>query len=216
LEGPTTVPYYNYVAWVLTGDVNHDHHQDLTIVEWPQDNVRVVALLGDGTGAFSAAAPTFLESALDNYFNGAALADFDGDGNLDVVGWTIGSVMVAFGNGTGGFGAIATTSMAGQNFVPCFVAGDFNSDGKTDLMGTLTDLSNTNDVHIDALISQGRAFAAPQELRTGIVNSASLPLRGSAFASTDLDGDGTPDVVLVSEAPSGSWNLQAILMNVLQ
>ena len=60
-----------------------------------------------------------------------AIADFNGDGNLDLVGPALHGLNVIFGNGDGTFQAPVTYHL-GQD-MDNFVVGDFNGDGKPDL-----------------------------------------------------------------------------------
>jgi hypothetical protein len=208
-------------TWVLIGDVNKDQHLDVLVTEALRPTANV--FLGDGLGGFRQAASF---SLLYDGSNGTALGDFDGDGNLDVAGWTSGAVWVGYGDGMGGFGSPINTSLDAQSYGPSFAVGDFNGDGKADMLGTLTDPPpNQTAVHLGVLLSEGRTFGPPQLLRTGPISSGGLPgqfnsnsadLGVSAVSASDLNADGIPDVVLLSRDQQGNWTLQSILMGVLQ
>jgi hypothetical protein len=104
-----------------------------------------------------------------------------------------------------------------DTYYPEFVAGDFNGDGKADLVGTVSNLPSQTDVYVDVFLSNGRTFRPPQKLRTGSISIDAFGAPGPfALATGDLNGDGTPDVVFVSDDHGGTWTIQAILMNVLQ
>ena len=113
------------------GDVNRDGHVDLVVIDranaTDQTN-RLTTMLGDGHGAF--APGTIWRTA--NFVHTAALADVNGDGNVDLVSTTMNSntFVVQFGDGFGNFG-----SPVGYG-APIFsqvAADDFNGDGRPDV-----------------------------------------------------------------------------------
>src|SRR5688572_4751236 len=82
------------------GDVNGDGHLDVTAGH--QDAGTVAVLLGDGTGAFSAAAGSPVRAGRAIYPH--ALVDLNRDGRLDIAAPDLsGSVAVLLGDGRGGF-----------------------------------------------------------------------------------------------------------------
>jgi len=64
-------------------------------------------------------------------------ADLNGDGKVDLAGSGANVVSVMLGNGNGTFGAKTDFPVAAAP--QAVAAGDFNSDGKMDLMSTLND-----------------------------------------------------------------------------
>jgi hypothetical protein len=115
---------------VAVGDFNGDGKQDLAVVNYFSDNVSI--LLGNGDGNFSA--PTNFAVGINP--NSVAVGDFNGDGKQDLatanegyLGWT---VSILLGDGTGTFSAPRNF---GAGISPNSVAvGDFNGDGKQDLV----------------------------------------------------------------------------------
>jgi len=108
----------------VVGDLDHDHRPDLV--------TRTNVLLGiDGCHASKIVPlPNWPE------YGGMALADLDGDGNLDVVADSDTKVAIRVGDGQGGFaqplslpGTSTTASESSE-----FLIGDLNRDGKLDLV----------------------------------------------------------------------------------
>ncbi|HXM44018.1 MAG TPA: FG-GAP-like repeat-containing protein [Bryobacteraceae bacterium] len=97
-------PAGNYPQWVAIADVNKDGYLDLVTADSGQG---ISVLLGKGNGKFKA--PVFYSDVLNNSgvglgANGVAIADLNGDGNLDVVAAAqVGAVNVFMGNGDGTF-----------------------------------------------------------------------------------------------------------------
>jgi hypothetical protein len=197
---------------LLAGDMNNDGHVDLVTVGGDSTTV-AATFLGDGAGGFRAATSTgFAFSSFGTQpAYGVALTDFDGDGDLDVaIARRLGTVQVAFGDGSGGFTSDASTSLATTMLSndAYLVAGDFNSDGKGDLFAH--DFGSGNAY---VLMSNGRAFASPQRIHSSFISDKGwVP---ASLSTGDLNGDGTPDVVMVSQDANGTWSIQSYVMNVL-
>jgi RHS repeat-associated protein len=118
-------------------------------------------------------------------------ADFDRDGNLDVVWRSVGSLTVAYGNGAGQFtNPVFILPLTGAGFFN-IVLGDFNSDGFPDVAAYTG--SSSVPLAIDVYLSTGggRSF-------TLVHGSARAPLFVNSvqgMVSADFDQDGVLDVV---------------------
>jgi len=115
---------------LAVGDMNGDGKEDLVVAEY-QGTVEssVAVLLGDGSGRFRQSG-SYLSGV---ETTGVAVADFNGDGYIDVaVANNTGNVKVFFGTGKGTLERPTTYSLAGTNPYG-IAAGDLDGDGHPDL-----------------------------------------------------------------------------------
>jgi hypothetical protein len=106
--------------------------------------------------------------------------DFNGDGKLDLAGFTGDSVWIALGNGDGTFQTPATFT-TGQSGL-FLLAADFNNDGKADLA-----VSNTTNNTVSILLGNGDGtFQNPKTFTAG----------PGGVVAADFNGDGKLDLVL--------------------
>jgi hypothetical protein len=129
---------------VFLADVNGDGKLD--IITSNADGT-ISVLLNKGKGTFGPAVLTSSLVGLGNpYGNSMAVADFNGDGKADIAvaayGWEVSGtnvVHILLGKGDGTFEAPITVTAAPQDsYTYALAAGDFNKDGKMDLLVTLT------------------------------------------------------------------------------
>ncbi len=136
------LPPGGLVSWfVATGDLNTDGKVDLVVTSNPPldsfgySTLRV--LLGHGDGIFSTAASTGTNDVTEDFYT-PVLADFDGDGDLDVAvpatRWQQGLVKVYLGNGDGTLQARRDyVTYSGETYWATVRIDDSNGDGRLDL-----------------------------------------------------------------------------------
>jgi hypothetical protein len=161
-------------------------------------------LLGNGDGTFQGTQllPTGGESSV-----ALAVADLNGDGKPDVVvaNQSSGDLTVFLGQGNGEFQAKPPYSLNAPGTLANVVAGDFNGDGKTDVV-TVEHLGGLTNTLAVSLGNGDGTFQPPAALAAG-----TQPL---AAAVADLNGDGKPDLVVADNGSQdpGVTDLGAVLV----
>jgi hypothetical protein len=187
---------------VAVGDFNHDGKLDLAVTAEASfvggQKGFLDVLLGHGDGTFTIGSVTPINSSSPLSL---ALADFNGDGNLDAVAGNFvdrvgvpggGGISVLSGKGDGTLQE-GTDAYAGISGVPMAVAvGDFNGDRKPDLVVTgIVNAGGTEQGVVSVLLGNGDGtFQAPQLFAAGYFPQA--------VGVGDFNRDGKLDVVTVS------------------
>jgi hypothetical protein len=183
---------------VAVGDFNGDGKPDLVVANLQQNNV--VVLLGNGDGTFG----TPIVHSLPNIgvLYGVAVADFNGDGKLDVAvvhgstDYLISDVEILLGNGDGTLGA-ATAFPSGTDAVT-IVTADLNGDGKPDvIVGGAGPSVMGHGGNLSVLFGNGDGTLQP-----------AIPLDVPGYmgglwsaAVGDFNGDGRLDIVAAQVGP---------------
>src|ERR1022692_2252166 len=137
--------------------------------------------------------------------NSMAVADLNGDGNLDLVVSNIegagchgGGVGVLLGNGDGTFKTAQTYCTSGGGYSSIFVA-DLNNDGNPDLIiaNEFFSVNDLDDGGIAVLLGNGDGtFQPAQSYKSGGGGAESVIV-------ADLNSDGKPDVVVANCSKTG-------------
>jgi Calx-beta domain/FG-GAP-like repeat len=147
---PTNFYTGYYSQSVAAGDVNADGKLDLVTAN-PQGN-NVSVLLGTGTGSFGAAQNYTAGSQpqTDWGCESVTMADFNGDGRLDLVtaNGDTGTVSVLLGTGAGTFQP--PVSATADSWPYGVVAGDCNGDGRPDVAS-----ANNGPNNVSVLLNDG-------------------------------------------------------------
>lgn len=112
------------------GDFNHDGKLDVAVAGYGSSQQGLLnILLGNGDGTFRQVASFPMPSIPGS----VTAADFDNDGNLDLA---LGMDKIYFykGAGDGTFTSAGSIAVGSQNYVPGVRVGDFDADGKPDIV----------------------------------------------------------------------------------
>jgi FG-GAP-like repeat/Abnormal spindle-like microcephaly-assoc'd, ASPM-SPD-2-Hydin/FG-GAP repeat len=186
---------------VFLEDVTGDGKPDMVISNW---DGTISILLNKGNGTFGTASVITSVAAFSPHLHALSFGDFNGDGKLDIAAATYypqdqsatgSNVYILLGNGNGTFQAPITTAAAPQYvYTSTLAAGDFNKDGKTDLLVTVEGSTGCSDYYGAA------AYIYLKGNGNGTFNPGSLICTGGDYPQypvvADFNGDGKLDAFI--------------------
>ena len=177
----TSLGGYNSPQSMIAGDLNSDGKSDLAVA----CGSYVMVFLANSSGGLGVG--TKYSSGGDAEF--VAIGYFNGDGKMDLAvanGNTTGTVGILLGDGNGGFNVARTLSTGGSNSISV-VVGDFNRDGKSDLL-----VANGNNI-VSVLLGDGNGgFGTATTFSTGEINLHSIVVG-------DFNNDGKLDLAVSNQ-----------------
>jgi|HubBroStandDraft_6_1064221.scaffolds.fasta_scaffold317486_1 hypothetical protein len=180
-------------ASIAVADLNHDRHPDLIVANFEDGTLTV--LLGDGKDHFTPAPGS--PFACGPSPNDIAVADLNGDGNLDLIVANTETpyITVLLGDGGGGFAPSPHSPFATQSFphVHGVVATDFMGNGKP---AVVTDSWGHNQVLMLPGDGAGNLILPGVLFPTG-----KRPYQ--RLRSADFNRDGRPDIVTTDMDDNG-------------
>lgn len=219
---PVNIPFTGldnvYSQPFLVADFNDDGKLDLAV--FGKDHVTgqnaVGVMLGNGDGTFQAVKETIIASGGNpsGVNCGTTVADFNGDGKLDIAYLSGATVNVLPGKGDGTFSPPVATS-TGTSFLSCITSGDFNNDKKPDVAGAtagggiLMMLGHGNGTFASPLVvgKGGDSTLVAAQLNVGSNLDLVAVRRDDPPSITVLLGDGTghfPTTHAYNGPPQGS------------
>jgi uncharacterized protein (TIGR03437 family) len=192
-----TYPSGGDSVYLAMGDFNGDGKLDLAVSNYNQQTVSV--LLNAGAGTFGAPVSYAIAHGRSPEF--LIVTDFNNDGVPDIVGGVGRSSIIAgnstnaidvlIGNGDGTFQAPAVVSVSNAAPLAFAAAGDFNNDKKPDVVAMAQKSTSL-------LFYAGRgdnSFQAPVTTALGSNYANAI-----GAVSGDFNGDGVPDVAILTNA----------------
>jgi hypothetical protein len=166
---------------VTHADIDGDSNQDVIVGGFTSNASFVSICFGDGQGGISAVQDVAL--GVDGFFTNPGAADWDGDGDPDVVAATAHSGTVVLRNDSGVLSVVGTLD-AGLDDERWIETADFDGDGLTDVLLTRF-TAQTHTVYRS--LGDG-TFA--------VLHTAHYSKRGHSSTIAELNGDGKPDFVI--------------------
>ncbi|HEU4934527.1 MAG TPA: FG-GAP-like repeat-containing protein [Pyrinomonadaceae bacterium] len=192
---------------VVAGDLNGDTKPDLVVADTNGNNVAVLVSNGNGTFQGPVTYPTGLNQPLN-----LALADFNGDGKLDVV--TPGNFLpnafsILRGVGDGTLQAFDQKASRNNSFFP--IAADFDGDGKPDL-ALVNNAFDLVDVFLNSPSAKPVNITASQGVAATVLVATFIDYdntkTAASFTASINWGDGTsPSAGTVTANGSGGFNV---------
>lgn len=191
---------------IKAADLNGDGIQDLVFSDLFSG---LTALLGNGNGEFKPAWQRFFATGPNNGFaDSIAIGDFNRDGIPDfaaAISGDVSRIEIYLGIGDGTFQPPFVLSIGSSITYGDLVVGDFNNDGKLDLVAAVGPPATDGASSVDVFPGNGDGtFAAP----------ISFPVSADlvTIASGDFNNDGVLDLVLTTSPRTGGSGVVQIML----
>ena len=185
---PVTYPREGKPYAIFSADMNADTRIDLVVANEIGNSISVY--LNNGSGAFQPLATAF-PTGVNDFPTGGTVADFNGDGKLDVItanfhGYSVG---VLLGTGGGALGPdVGYPTNVDRAETSNLAVGDLNNDKIPDVIAT-----NQSGSSVSEFLGNGDGTFGPATTLPVGISSASMPF---SAAIGDFNGDGNADVAI--------------------
>jgi FG-GAP-like repeat/Bacterial Ig-like domain len=181
-------------AVLATGDMDGDGDLDAVTIDQDAANNKILCVrLNSGNGTFTIWADLALNAG--SYYD-LALADFDGDGDLDAATIRGSSILILLNDGSGVLGFYSTATWTSPSFPTKLTVGDVNGDGALDVVAI-----NGSNATAGVCLNSGTGRLALPSFVPTYSNVKEVAL-------ADLDADGDLDLIAskpyTGVSPSGT------------
>jgi hypothetical protein len=191
----------SYAQLAALGDLNGDGKPDVVVSDGGTEG-QIGVFLNTGNGSLGTGSFLNVGGASSSVW----LADFNGDGHLDILAVTNPKLQILFGDGKGGFAAPVAIPQSGIPAGGPSVVADFNGDGFADIAFAF---SSPNPA-VAVLFGDGHggfSLSAPHL----IAIESGTNTAPSALFVVDANNDGLPDLVINSSGPVNSGLAKSFL-----
>lgn len=196
-----------FIDFACVADMNGDSREDI-VAMWRGDLPRLVVYKALASGAFEPVAEVLSPLARDP--QGLAVADFDGDGDVDIAALAyVGAEVEIFAND--GKGAVSRVSrvqmgrfLGGLAYPRVVQAGDIDGDGDADLVAV-----EVGGSRIAVMRNEGGRFARAVEYRGPQIGNERPGM--SSLVLADIDGDRDLDAVTPALLLEGAQKIVAFV-----